>query len=92
MTETLLDVAAEFGAFNPDIVNHARKDVNPRLAMTELRHQFPASFKPVFDARTATPAEIKVEWAKMQSAETKRYHQQMHDRDMAKLAAQFGKK
>ncbi len=92
MAATLIKAAAAAGAIDPDIVKAARTDIPPAEAIEELRRQFPAAFRPVFDARTASKAEVDARWREMQQAEGRR----RYDRDVAtsldRLTAKYGAK
>lgn len=92
MTETLIEIASEFGAHSPDVVLHARTDVPPRQAMEELRRQFPASFKAPFDARTASRAEIDAKMDEIRRAERQRVDDHATAQILARYAAEHARK
>ncbi len=83
--ETLAGIASEFGAVSPDIIAHARKDIPARQAMEALRTQFPASFKPVFNARTATREEAEIEWKRLQSEQARQERVAQEAQDLARM-------
>ena len=92
MADTLIEAAAAAGAISPDIVKVARTDIPPAAAIEELRRQFPDAFKPVFNARTATQAEVDARWREMQQADSKRRYDRDVAASLAVITAKYGAK